>query len=130
MGSSTDSVGRSAADHTAAPSASIWLNSSCQIIELESGIFSASGIPEPVIATLAGPGSWKRHADIAVKIIRGGGKGNISNKHYLGSCRLHLALFFLVLFVGSGVDYQLLKPPKMDKIMLFKHVWVNLVKLC
>lgn len=28
------------------------------MMELESGTFSASGIPEPVTATFAGPGSW------------------------------------------------------------------------
>ncbi|TNN81638.1 hypothetical protein EYF80_008084 [Liparis tanakae] len=40
--------GRSGAQ-TAAPSASLWFSSSCQIMELESGTFSASGIPEPDI---------------------------------------------------------------------------------
>lgn len=34
-----------------------------------------------------------------------------NEEHYLGSCRLHLALLLLVLFVGSGVDHQLLTPP-------------------
>lgn len=50
--------GRSACDQAAAASASLWLSSSCQMMELESGTVSASGIPEPVTATLAGPGSW------------------------------------------------------------------------
>lgn len=57
-GGSGDPGGRSAAAQTAAPSASLWFSSSCQMMELESGTFSASGIPEPVTATLAGPGSW------------------------------------------------------------------------
>lgn len=34
-----------------------------------------------------------------------------NEEHYLGSCWLHLAFLFLVLFVGSGVDHQLLAPP-------------------
>lgn len=57
-GGSGDPGGNSTEAQTAAPSASRWLSSSCQMMELESGTFSASGIPEPVTATLAGPGSW------------------------------------------------------------------------
>lgn len=53
-----DPGGRSALGQAAAVSASLWLSSSCHMIELESGTVSASGIPEPVTATLAGPGSW------------------------------------------------------------------------
>lgn len=58
VGGSGDPEGSSAAIQTAAPSASLWFSSSCQMMELESGTFSASGIPDPVTATLAGPGSW------------------------------------------------------------------------
>lgn len=58
VGGSGDPEGSSAAVQTAAPSASLWFSSSCQMMELESGTFSASGIPDPVTATLAGPGSW------------------------------------------------------------------------
>lgn len=37
---------------------------------------------------------------------------SLNNKEdYLGSRRLHLAFLLLVLFVGSGVDHQLLTPP-------------------
>lgn len=65
VGGSGDPGGSSAAAQTAAPSASLWFSSSCQMMELESGTFSASGIPEPVTATLAGPGScihaWEKH---------------------------------------------------------------------
>lgn len=53
-----DPGGRSAWGQAAAASASLWLSSSCQMMELESGTVSASGIPAPVTATLAGPGSW------------------------------------------------------------------------
>lgn len=44
-------------DHACDTSASLLCSSSCHMMELESGTFSASGIPEPVTATLAGPGS-------------------------------------------------------------------------
>lgn len=71
---SGDPGGRSAGAQTAAPSASLWFSSSCQIMELESGTFSASGIPEPVTATLAGPGSWTRAHETIKTMKRKGRK--------------------------------------------------------
>lgn len=54
---------------------------------------------------------------------------NLSNEeHYLGSCRLHLALLLLVLFVGSGVDHQLLTPPWDGRDDVFKCVSVHPVE--
>lgn len=54
---------------------------------------------------------------------------NLTNEeHYLGSCRLHLALLLLVLFVGSGVDHQLLTPPWDGRDDVFKCVSVHPVE--
>lgn len=111
-----DPGGKSPAAQTAAPSAPIWFSSSCQIIELESGPFSASGMPEPVTATLAGPGSWTEVRD-SIK-HDGARKYNVTRtlcdvkRIYLEGCRLHLAFLLLILFIGSRVYHQLLTPPE------------------
>lgn len=82
------------------------------MMELESGTFSASGIPEPVTATLAGPGSWAwtRQTVKSNETRKGEHDDQSCNnlycmEDYLGGCRFHLAFLLLVLFVGSGVDH-------------------------
>lgn len=89
------------------------------MMELESGLLSASGIPEPVTATLAGPGSWNRcetcwNLQVTTTLTH----GLVSEENYLGGCRFYFSFLLLVLFVGSRIHNQLFAPPTNKTVYL------------